>query len=160
MAMPREVGKFADVPTGDAACDGWGWPKGWHRGMALRICIGSMHGYGLKMRKRDDRRKGSGRAWMAGRVGGGRPEAALRVLARRCCNRASWLLKSPPWEQGRVPDALFADAVGRPLCPSPPNTNKNPRRLRRRELRSVGSIALSRREGSALQITLPKKQRA
>jgi hypothetical protein len=65
------------------ACGRWGWPKG---GIAAWLChlLGSMRGYRLKMRRRNDRREGSGRAWMVVRVWGERPEAGLRVLSRRC----------------------------------------------------------------------------
>jgi hypothetical protein len=43
--------------------------------------LGSMSGYRLKIRKRNDRREVPGRV---GRVWGGRPEAGLRVLTGRC----------------------------------------------------------------------------
>jgi hypothetical protein len=59
------------LETGDAACDGWGLPKG---GIEAWRMLGSMRGYRVKMRKRNNRRGGSRR------VGGGRPEAGLRVL--------------------------------------------------------------------------------
>jgi hypothetical protein len=75
------------LETGDAACDGWGWPKGGIEAWLLRM-LGSMRGYRLKVRKGNDRREvpgGSGGT-------GGRPEAAVRVGGRRqsvtCATRA------------------------------------------------------------------------